>query len=244
MAKNNDCPISDSSLCQWINRSCDNCYVSTLKKSDQAISAMEDFEVTLSLLPSDFDKLQGEECQFCIGEKKKRAGYANIDFAHSEPKSETGMFFGLGKKVRRRVGSYVLASISICRSCRTSMFIAGMLKWLLCIVVFAIAAAVVSIPSITAALNEFGVLFVLAASVALGYFIGSVISNAYIKAKKDKVRFDVFQIPVCARMKERGWFLMQDNPKFIFSKKSQTGMIGKIKKDDGDKEEAVQTTLF
>jgi hypothetical protein len=169
-----------------------------MKKGGQLKEFKDNFEVTMSLLPPDFDELQSEECQFCVGEKGKRTGYANIDFAHSEPESETGMFFGFGKKIRRRVGSLIIGSISICRSCRSAMFIAGTLKWLMCVVVFAIAAAILTIPGVGNKMDVLINLCILILSAYLGYLAGTVISNAYIKAKKDSVRFDVFEVPVCA----------------------------------------------
>jgi hypothetical protein len=245
MPKNEDCTISDSSLCRWINKDCNDCYIKSLKKDEQAGQALEDFEVTLSLLPPDYDDLQGDDCQFCIGEKGKRSVYANIDFAHSEPKSETGMFFGLGKKIRRRVGSYMLTSISMCRRCRMSYFIAEMLKWVLPVVFFGIAAAVLAIPSIGGSINNDLVSFcVLAAAVLAGYVIGSVFSKAYVKAKKNEVRFEVFDIPICAELRDRGWFLLQNNQRLIFSKKPQAGRIMELKKAETAEDEAVQTTLF
>lgn len=240
MPKKEDCPVRDSSLCRWINKSCDNCYILKMK-SEQAEQAKDNFEVTMSLLPPDFDELQGEECQFCIGEKGKRSVFANIDFANSEPKSETGMFFGLGKKVRRRVGSYLLTSISICQRCRRVMFLAGMFKWILSILAFVIAAVVLS--TVSTGLGDLVSLCIILASVGLGYLLGTVISNAYIKSKKEKVRFDVFQIPVCDEMRDRGWFLMQENPKFIFSKKPGMGTIADIIKSN-ETDEVVQTSLF
>lgn len=244
MPKNENCVISDSTLCRWINKDCSKCYINDIKKDDDARKVTADFEAMLALLPPDYDELQGDECQFCIGEKGKRSSYANVDFAHSEPKSEVGMFFGLGKKVRRKVGSYVLSSISICRRCRMSFFLAEMLKWILPVIFFGVMAAILTIPAIVAAVGEFGMLCLLVAAVLVGYIAGMIISKAYVKSQKERVRFDVFDIPVCAQMKDRGWFLLQDNQRFIFSKKPQTGKFGGLKKDETNKDETMQTTLF
>ena len=243
MAKNEKCGISDSDLCKWINKDCEKCYVASLKNEDQAKKALEDFETTLSLLPEDFDGLQGPECQFCKGEKGKAAGYMMADFAHSEPKSEVGMFFGFGKKVRRRVGSFVIASISVCRSCRKNMLVADLLKWILPVVVFAIAMAAVSVPAV-ASIGSLPVILIVALSILGGYLAGRLVSKAYKNAKNKKTRFDVFEIPVCAKMRERGWFLLQDNPNFLFTKRPQTGKISAMKKASRGDEGAVQTSFI
>jgi len=230
MAKSEECVISDSALCKWINSDCDKCYMSKMK-DDTAIKGLSDFEVTLSLLPPDFDDLQGEECQFCKGEKNKRAGFATIDLAHSEPKSETGMFFGFGKKIRRKVGSYMFTSISICRECRKAFRIAELLKWFTSIVAFAIAAAVAAISGINDSLNGFIIFGILVLAVIAGYLIGGVITNEYIKSKKDRMRFDVFEIPIGAEMKENGWFKLQEGSRYLFTKKPQNRRVKDLKAD-------------
>lgn len=244
MQKNENCSISDSILCKWINKDCKKCFVVIMRKEDQAVKLLDDFKVTLSMLPEDFDELQGDCCQFCKGEKGRRFGYIIADMAHTEPKSITGMFFGFGKKIRRKVGSYLVTSISICRSCRKTMLLTELLRWIPAIVAFGIAATFVSLPSTGSSLDELTTLGILALSILAGYIAGALISRLYADRKKKNTRFDVFEIPICAKMKETGWFTMQDGTRYIFSKKPQTRRIIDISETKVRAEEPLQTSFF
>ncbi len=223
MPKNAECKVSDTELCNWLDKDCKDCYIHGLKRGDDAEKVLSDFRVTLSLLPDDFDSLQGDECCFCKGEKKPRAGYAVIDLAHNEPESTKGMFFGLGKKVRQRIGSLMPVSISICRDCRRGLRLADYLKWVSIVVFVGIAIALCFIPAINQ--NPILPYVVVIAGFALGYLLGKVASNLYVTAKSKTMAFNVFDIPVCRRMQENNWFTMQDNgpvSRFIMSRKSFT----------------------
>ncbi|MDD5016693.1 MAG: hypothetical protein PHO15_01170 [Eubacteriales bacterium] len=251
MAKNEKCAISDSALCKWLDKDCKDCYISGLREKDDLGKMLENFEVTLSLLPDDFDDLQSDECQFCKGEKNKRAGYAIVDLAHIEPESKRGMFFGIGKKVRQRIGSLMPVSISICKDCRRVLRWVEGIKWLSIAVIFAIAVAIVAIPATGDAIvqaSEALPYAVIIAGILLGYILGKVASGAYMKAKSEQTCINVFDIPVCNSMKNRGWFLVQDNPditRFIFSKKSSTKKVADIlKKDENPKEDFSQTSFL
>jgi hypothetical protein len=229
MPKNAECKVSDTELCNWLDKDCKDCYVHGLKRGEEAEKVLDDFRVTLSLLPDDFDTLQGGLCCFCKEEKKPRAGYAVIDLAHTEPESTKGMFFGLGKKVRQRIGSLMPVSISICRDCRRGLRLAEYLKWLSIAVFVAIAIGICFIPAV----NEnpvlpYGVVIV---GFALGYLLGKVASNLYVKAKSRTMAFNVFEIPVCREMQENNWFTMQDNgpiSRFIMSRKSFTKKLSRL----------------
>lgn len=225
MAKNPDCAISDSALCKWLGKDCRECQIASMKHADDIKKALADFEVTLSLLPEDFDELQGEECQFCKADPGKRYRYALTDFGNPEPKSETGMFFGIGKKVRRRVGSLMPMSISICKGCRRAFLFADITKWIVTIVFLAASIGILAIPPIGAGLGQEVALLIVAGATVLGYLIGRVISAAYVKSKSERVRFNVFDIPICKSMQDLGWFTVQDETpvsRFIFSRKSLT----------------------
>jgi len=236
MAKNDNCAVSDSSICKWIGKEdCAGCYINGLKADDDAAKALEGFEVTLSLLPENFDDLQSEHCQFCTKEPRPAAGFAVIDLAHSEPESKRGMFFGMGKKVRQRVGSLMPVSISICKPCRRAMRITEMLKWLGFVVLVGLALILLSVPSIGTAVSAMHTampIVVVVVAGLLGYVAGRLASNAYRQAKSAEVRFNVFDIPVCRDMQAGGWFTLQeDGPfsRFIFSKKSSTKKIKDIR---------------
>jgi hypothetical protein len=224
MPKNAQCHVSDSELCRWIDKDCGDCYIDGLKHKDDSEKMLSDFRVTLSLLPEDFDTLQGDECGFCKGETKKpRAGYAIIDLAHSEPESKKGMFFGLGKKVRQRIGSLMPVSISICRSCRRNLRMAEYLKWIVVAALVGLAIGLCFIPAINAIpALPYGVVI---AGFLAGYLLSRLVSDAYMKAKSRETAFNVFEIPVCRKMQEAGWFVMQDSgpaSRFIMSRKPYT----------------------
>jgi len=224
MPKNAQCQLSDSELCRWIGKDCGECYVSGMKQKDDVEKMLSDFRVTLSLLPEDFDSLQGDECCFCKGDTKKpRAGYAVVDLAHSEPESKKGMFFGLGKKVRQRIGSLMPVSISICKSCRHALRMVEYIKWIVIAAFVALSIGLCFIPSInTIPALPYGVVI---AGFLAGYLVSRLASDAYIKAKSRETTFDVFEIPVCQKMQQIGWFTMQDSgpvTRFIMSRKSFT----------------------
>ncbi len=181
---------------------------------------LSDFEVMLSLLPEDFDSLQAEECCFCTGKPQKRVTYGMIDLGHSEPESKRGMFFGIGKKVRQKIGSLLPISISICKSCRHNFRVAESLKWIMMLIFLGIAIALCFLPSVNGnAVLPYAVILV---GVLLGYISGKVLSAMYVKAKSSVTRFSIFEIPACAQMKRDGWFTVQDEgmvSRLIFNKK-------------------------
>ncbi len=234
MGKNENCAASDSVLCKWLDRDCKDCYIHSVKK-DEAEEALNNFNITLSLLPEGFDDLQGEQCAFCKGEQKNpRDGYAVIDLAHAEPEYKRGMFFGFGKKVRQRIGSLMPVSISVCRRCRTSFRIVETMKWLSILVFVGIPIALMCIPSIGKAIKgvspalPFGIVL---AAAAVGYYLGKVFSGLYVKANSKRMAFNIFDIPAGAEMKEKGWFPLQDDgdvTHILFSKKSHTRKLSEI----------------
>jgi len=224
MPKNKDCAVTDSSLCKWLNKECEQCYVNTLKTDDDKKQALNSFEVMLSLLPDEFDELSGEKCQFCKGDKKKTDGYAVTDLGHPEPKTMRGMFFGIGKKVRRRIGSLVPMNISICRDCRRTFRMIEAIKWFSIIAFIAIAIVIVCLPSVAALYAAESVVpyVIVLGGGLLGYIVGRLASMRYTKVKNEKTCLNIFEIPICAQMRENGWFLVQESPgvtRFIFSKK-------------------------
>ncbi len=250
MPKNKNCAITDSSLCQWLNKDCSSCYINTLKNDEAKQEALDSFEVMLSLLPDDFDELSGEKCQFCIKDPKKRAGYAVTDLGHAEPKTMKGMFFGIGKKVRRRIGSMVPLNISICRDCRRVYRMAEGIKWMSLLLLTAISIIIVSLPffssmfKVSASVVPYAVI---AGGLVLGYFVGKLITTQYIKAKSEETYLNVFDIPICAKMQEAGWFLIQENPgvtRFIFSKKPVLHKIEGLKKFQSSLKDDFEQTSF
>lgn len=230
MIKNDKCAISDSELCKWLDKECKECYISNFKDKDEAIKALDSFKVTLSLLPENFDTLSGEECCFCKGEhKNSRLTYAIADLAHSEPESKTGMFFGMGKKVRQRIGSLLPVSISICGSCRSIFRRLEIIKWGTVLSFLAVSIGLCFIP----AFNNNPVIpyAVVLIGGIIGYIVSKIVSAMYVTKKSKQTCFNVFEIPVCAKMKANGWFTVQDEgqiTRFIFSKKPVIKRISDI----------------
>ena len=225
MPKNKDCVITDSPLCKWLGKDCADCYINTLKTDEARQEALHGFEVMLSLLPDDFDELSGEKCQFCKKDPKKRAGYALTDLGHAEPKTMKGVFFGIGKKVRRRIGSMVPVNIAVCKDCRRAFRMVEGIKWISVMFFTALAILLVSLPFFTSkfdAATSAVPYIIVVGGVLLGYIIGRLATVQYTKAKTEQVRLNIFEIPICAEMQENGWFLVQESPwvtRFIFSKK-------------------------
>ncbi len=220
MPKNEHCVVTDSEICRWIGKDCKDCYIKDIKDDSDALKTLSDFKVTISLLPESFDSLQSEECRFCKGEPRKREGYANIDIAHSEPESKRGMFFGIGKKVRQRIGSLLPLSISICGECRRTLRMAEAIKWMSILLLGAAALGICFIPAVNE--NPIMPYVVVLVGILIGYVAGKIISSAYVNKKSAVTRFNVFDIPVCKEMRDGGWFTVQDEgavSRFIFTKK-------------------------
>jgi hypothetical protein len=245
MAKNENCVVTDSSLCKWIDKDCSECYVGSMKNDEDKEEVLKNFEVMLSMLPDNFDDLSDEKCSFCRKDPRPRAGYALIDLGHKDPESKRGMFFGLGKKIRRRIGSLIPLNISVCKECRSALRRYDFIKWLSIAFFAAIGIAIVAVPSDIPIFNVSSSLFpylIVIAGVALGYFLGKLFAKLFIKAKSRYMYTNIFEIPVCAEMREIGWFLVQDNSgnvtRYIFSKKPMLHKIGDLKrldnKSDGD----------
>lgn len=240
MPKNEKCVVTDSTICKWLDKDCKECYINEIKDDSEAKRVLEDFEVTLSLLPDDVDKLQSDECCFCKNEPLKRACYATIDLGHKEPEHKRGMFFGIGKKVRQRIGSLLPVSISICAQCRKSFRIAEFLKWLMILIFGGIAVALCFIPAINAnPALPYGVILL---GILIGYVAGKMASTIFVNKKSEKTRFNVFDIPVCAKMKENGWFTVQDEgsvTRFLFSRKPMIRRLCDIGIETGKKQEDI-----
>lgn len=232
MAKNDKCVVSDSTVCKWLDRDCSECYIQKIKDVEDAEKILENFEVTLSLLPDRFDELQGETCCFCKHEKKPRERYAVIDLAHSEPEYKKGAIFGFGKKVRQAIGSLMTVSVSTCKDCTRSLRTIETLKWLLPTVLLAISLVVVLIPGLSDTMRALHTLVpygVVIGAGIVGYIAGRTAAWLYAKSKTEQMYLNVLQVPICKEMIEHGWFTLQDSRPIRFSKKSCTRKVADIK---------------
>jgi len=243
MAKNEKCNITDSELCKWLEKECADCFINSMKDKSDAENALENFKVTLSLLPENIDDLLGEDCCFCVEDKQKRNGYAIIDMGHSEPENKRGMFFGLGKKVRQRIGSLMPFSISICRRCKSNFKKLEALKWVSLVLFIGIAVGLCFIPEINAVpALPYGVILI---GGIIGYIAGKALSQFFLNAKSRQTYFNVFEIPVCAQLQEKGWFTVQDNNRvthFLFSKKPMMKKVSELCKTAKEPQEQIAHT--
>jgi len=250
MAKNENCVVTDTSVCKWLNKDCKDCYINKMKHDDDRQDALTGFEVLLSMLPDDFDSLGGEKCVFCKKDPKPRAGYALIDLGNKDPESKRGMFFGIGKKVRQRIGSMVPMSLSICKDCRRTFRLYEGIKWLSVVAFLALAIILVSIPSTSISVSETTSMmpyFIVIGGAVVGYFVGKLITMRFIRAKAKQTYVNIFDIPVCGQMQERGWFLIQDTgeiTRYIFSKKPMIRKTAGLKQVADKKEEFSQTSFL
>lgn len=249
MAKNENCVVTDTSICKWIDKECEACYIGGFKNDDDKTQALKNFEVMLSLLPDNFDDISGEKCQLCRQNPRPKAGYALIDLGHKDPESKRGMFFGLGKKIRRRIGSLVPMNISVCKECRSALRWYEAIKWLSIAFFAGVGIAIVAIPDVgldgTASLLSY--IIVIAGGI-LGFIAGKFFAKQFIKAKAKWMYTNIFEIPICADMKERGWFLVQENSgevtRYIFSKKPMLRKVGDMKRLVDENEEDFSQTSF
>jgi hypothetical protein len=223
--KNTKCNIKDSSLCHWLDKNgCEKCYVMELGDDEQA-DALKRWEITQSLLPDNVDDLhQSENCHFCAQDPQPRAYYGSVDLANPEPASMKGMFFGFGKKVRTQIGSLLPISISCCRRCRRAFLMTDVVRYLTPFVFLVVAILLSLIPPFYALLNSLGAyvstIFVVAMFL-IGIGVGKLFFISYVTKKGKAVRFNIFDIPILEKMKDKGWFVMENDSivtKVMFSK--------------------------
>ena len=86
------------------------------------------------------------------------------------------------------------------------------------------------------------------AGAVIGYFAGKFFSKQFIKVKSKQIYTNIFQIPICADMQERGWFLIQENSgavtRYIFSRKPMLRKIGDLKQLANKNDDEFAQTSF
>ena len=158
------------------------------------------WEVTLTNLPDDVDKFhEAEECFFCKKEKKnKRAAYAIVEIAHPDPPHESGEMFGIGKKVRRPVGSMIQVPVAVCKDCKRRLDL--LIRYggdLLPILIFLLL-------------------------IALGYQGGKFCERALSRKYQKEMHLRFFEIPETKELQELGWFTQDEEGKGkMFVKKNK-----------------------
>ncbi|MEG2685692.1 MAG: hypothetical protein RR954_01050 [Christensenellaceae bacterium] len=228
-----NCPIADSDLCNWLDRTgCYNCYISTLKSDEQKAQAQERWNTTLSLIPKNIDDLHmTDECQFCKGEPEKINGYATFELANPEPYSEKGMFFGIGKKVRTPIGSLLTLQAGICPKCRKAFKMADVLQLGIFFGFIALSVILLMIPAFSQPLSGVFILMPMIFVVLMGgagFLLGKKVSEQHMKKAAKTVKVDITEIPQIKEMMNNNWFFFQTTngvPRVFFSKKKQYKML-------------------
>ena len=184
---------------------------------DQEIKeAIAAWAITKTLIPKAYDEVSvSNTCYFCKGEPEETTAYANIMLAHEEPITYKKTLFSLGKKnLRAQIGSLLPMSIPVCSRCRRVFKLITAIKWLTA------AACTAAGYGIWVLIDKLGFLgdkaspifyLVIVLAAGFGYFLGKVVSVAYAKRQSERVHLDIFEIDILADMKEKGWFLLQDN---------------------------------
>ncbi len=228
-----NCCIENSELCHWLDKSgCLHCYIATIKADSDKQDALNRWKTTLSYLPEDFDNLHLDgKCHFCMDEPKDSDAYALFDMANPEPKSEKGMFFGFGKKVRTPIGSLLTVQAGICNKCKKTYRLIDILQIATPVIFLVVGIILLGIPAFSQPLvNLFEFLPLIFAVLmgVVGFYLGKFFSKAYLNKQKQFVKLDLALIPQVKRMLNKGWFFFQtvDNiPRLSFSKTKQYSSV-------------------
>ncbi len=221
-----ECLLKDTEACAAMNNpACPACEVGKAG-TDVQKNALEDYELLKVLLPEEgiAPLMKSETCLFCKGDKKNpREYYAVADFAHKEPQRTKSSVIGI--KVKSSVGSLVPVQIACCKKCRRNYMMRDYLPWVIMAAVAVALIAVLSIVPVRESLvgvNELLPLAIFAGVFVVGYVIGQLVRNAFVKSKESQTIFEVSELPIIKKMLEKGWFSLfgeKRSIRLIFSKK-------------------------
>lgn len=215
---NKTCNIKDSEVCEFLG--CDGCEKCVLNypgtKDQERIKLVETWKVVQSNLPDDVDELHNSStCLLCKKDHPNQTEcYARVSFAHPDPPYERGAIFGMGKKVRKPVGSLIEIPIAVCKDCKRRHNIYELLTTVCTIAGVLIGAAVLFIMSGTGMFADANILYLLVAlggGAAIGYFAGKGFSNLYYKKNEERTEFELSRLPLVRDLMQRGWFLFNVN---------------------------------
>ena len=204
---------------------------------ERDVQEMLDYwEKTQSLVPHDFDeKMLRGTCLFCINVQTPAEKYAHTVLAHPEPATFKSLF-GLGqKKFQSEVGSLLPVAIPICSHCEKAIRKPGKIKALAIVVSALLAVALIAgayyIPQVAQNIIAKLVFYSAAALlVVVGYLVGAVSANRYVIKNSDKERFNIFDIELFKKMREDGWFLLQNDssPATAMNYSKDAGDFGRV----------------
>ena len=221
-----ECLLKGTSACAAMNNpDCPACEVGKAGAEAQK-NALEDFELLKALLPEEGVRplMQSDTCLFCKGDKKyPREYYAITDFAHKEPQRTKTSVIGI--KVKASVGSLIPVQIACCKKCRRNYLTRDYLPWIITAavtIVLIVLLSIVPLRESLIAINELLPLAIFAGVFILGFLIGQIARNAFVKAKESQTLFEVCELPIIKKMLEKGWFSLfgeKGSIRLIFSKK-------------------------
>ena len=168
-----------------------------------------------------------ETCLLCKDQPQPRELYAITDMGHKEPKSKKSS--AIGVRVRAKVGSLVPLQIACCKRCRKNYRIASYLSLVVMLVVIVLGLLLLSLAPVARALekaHEATPLLLFIATVPVGWLLGRVAAQAFIKAHSHQTKFDIGEIPFVARMEAAGWFPLYEGKevsRLVFSKERLKG---------------------
>ena len=202
------CALYQSRACANLNqRSCAECPVHQNggKTASETAKFVEQFE---SLLPEGgiAHLFESETCTLCKGEPKgARAGYAILDFGHTEPKElQARKLFHKGG-----VGFMVPLQFACCKACKRRLMLWSYLPLLVPLVLTAAVVPFVTVPHLVQALRaaaSWVPLLLVTLAMGGGYAIGKLLQIVFGKRFDEKMYFRLLTHPTAEAMQEKGWF--------------------------------------
>ncbi len=212
LISNQACKLYHTQYCDLLNMpTCEDCFVN--KRAD-AEQVMADLDVLSALMPEGgiTHLFTSEECQFCKGQKGKRAWYAMLDMGHAEPARTERSVIGI--KTKSKIGSMLPVQIAACNGCKTRMRRVDTLPMLIPIVFAAVALILLLIGPLNDAMARIHAIVPLGLFVVmtgLGILVGQLVKRQLTKSYAQVTRINPFEIPTIFAMQQKGWFVISSN---------------------------------
>ncbi len=221
-----DCRFYGAKYCELLNMSdCDACMAGRMGQ-EEAERMQRDLDVTMSLMPESgvSGLFTAEHCLLCKREPGARAWYADVDIGNVEPKTVKNNFIGM--KTVARTGSMVPLQIACCADCRKRILMIEYLPTAVTLSLSLLALLLMSIRPIREALMRVHVILpvvIFAAVVAAACLLGTLLRKRLCADAEAKTYLHVFDLPLLAGMRERGWFEITEANKsithYVFAKR-------------------------
>ena len=224
-----NCPLYGTQDCELLHAAaCSACPVHQTK-DPQAVQ--QELNLLRGLIPADQQALQGDDCCFCLAEKRPAKGWALLDLAHPEPgRTKPSPLYG---KNRVEKGAWLPVQIPCCDDCRKRIWRVQHLPAILWLVICAVgwlllaAVAAVSDPLRHAAMWLPLVLMI--AVVLLGFVISRLVRKGLQKKSRGHIGTDAFALPALTPWREKGWLPLYPKrygPRLVFLKERLSEGVG------------------